>query len=423
MLRRLQLLLVGVVLLVAALTTGSQVLYFLLYLGALVIAGAWALTRLGLAGLEAGFALDRPQAQVGDTVQATYTLRNRSRVPKLWLEIHSPSSLPRPIPGRALALRGRTTRSWTVPIALVRRGHFRVDPMAIRTGDPFGLFTASASVGSGTALVVYPHVDPLPAWAVPPAFIEGTDAHAERTFQSTPLVTGVRPYVPGDAFNRIHWKTSARHGELQVKESDVEQTADLWLFLDLERSAHAGVDETATIETAVRACASLAARVTSSNRSVGFEAAGTRRLILPPDRGSRQHQKLLYLLAAVHPDGSVPLAEVLVDGLARLRRGMTALVVTPSLERTWVPQLARLRRRGIGCSVCIVDPVAHEEASRAALAEPPLDPDERATWERDLRALRHALAEHDLTSHVLAPGRPLGDLIVTPAQRTGVLVR
>jgi uncharacterized protein (DUF58 family) len=423
MLRRLQLLLVGAVLLAAALTTGSQVLYFLLYLGALVIVGAWALTRMGLAGLEAGFGLDRPQAQVGDVLLASYTLRNRSPLPKLWLEVHSPSSLPRPIAGRALALGGRATRSWSVQVPLTRRGHFRVDPMTIRTGDPFGLFTASASVGSGTALVVYPGVDPLPAWRLPPALIEGTDAHAERTFQSTPLVTGVRPYVTGDAFNRIHWKTSARQGELQVKEFDVEQTADLWLFLDLERAAHAGVEDRATIETAVRACASIAARVTAGNRSVGFEAAGTRRLVLQADRGMRQQQKLLYLLAAVQPDGTVPLDELLVDGLARLRRGMTAVIVTPSLERSWVGSLAPLRRRGIGCSVCIVDPLAHEDASRAALGEPALTVEDRAAWERDLRAMRHALAEHELATHVLRPGLALGAQIVSPTMRLSAAAR
>ena len=132
MLRRAQLLLVGCVLLVAALVTGAQFLYFLVYLGAIVLIGAWLVTRLGLSGLEAGFGLDRPQAQVGDSVRAWYTLRNRGRVPKLWLEVASPSTLPEPIPGRALSLGPRATRSWFLDLPLTRRGHYRIDPMAIR---------------------------------------------------------------------------------------------------------------------------------------------------------------------------------------------------------------------------------------------------------------------------------------------------
>jgi len=42
----------------------------------------------------------------------------------------------------------------------------------------------------------------------------------------------VRPYAPGDSFNRIHWRSTARLGEIQVKEFDLEQTADVWLFVD-----------------------------------------------------------------------------------------------------------------------------------------------------------------------------------------------
>lgn len=423
MLRRAQLLLVGGVLLVAALVTGAQFLYFLVYLGAFVLVGGWLVTRQGLSGLEAGFGLDRPQAQVGESVRAWYTLRNRGRLPKLWLEINSPSTLPEPIPGRALSLGSRATRSWFLDVLLTRRGHYRVDPMAIRTGDPFGLFTAGAAVGTGSAIVVYPAVDPLPQWKLPPALIEGSDSHAQRTHQATPLVTGVRPYVTGDAFNRIHWKSSARQMELQVKEFDLEQTADLWLFLDLDRAVHTGTEDDATIETAVRACASIAAKAAASNRSVGFEAAGTRRVVVTSDRGPRQQQKVLHLLAAVQPDGVVPLHELLVDGLARLRRGMTAVIVTPSLDAGWVSPLASLRRRGIGCAVCIVDPVAHEVRSRIVDGDPPMDPEVREDMERQLTSLRQALAEHELPPHVLIPGAPLGTQIVSRAPRVGAPAR
>ena len=68
----------------------------------------------------------------------------------------------------------------------------------------------------------------------------GAASSPERTLQTTPLVTSIRPYAPGDAFNRIHWKITARPGDLQVKEFDLEQTADVWLFLDLERRVQTG---------------------------------------------------------------------------------------------------------------------------------------------------------------------------------------
>ena len=52
------------------------------------------------------------------------------------------------------------------------------------------------------------------AGALPSAAIEGASARGEHGPHLTPLVTSVRPYTPGDAFNRIHWRSSARHQEL-----------------------------------------------------------------------------------------------------------------------------------------------------------------------------------------------------------------
>ena len=58
-----------------------------------------------------------------------------------------------------------------------------------------------------------------------------------------------------------------------------------------------------------------------------------RTAIIPADRGSRQHLKIMQLLAAVDGDGSTPLVETLVATAGRLRRGMTAIVITPSTDR------------------------------------------------------------------------------------------
>ena len=100
---------------------------------------------------------------------STYTLRNGSRIPKLWLEIHNPTTMPGGLPGRAITLGGRTERSWLIRAPLSRRGHFRIEPLHIRTGDPFGFFEASATVGQGISVVVYPRIEPLPRWRLPAA--------------------------------------------------------------------------------------------------------------------------------------------------------------------------------------------------------------------------------------------------------------
>jgi uncharacterized protein (DUF58 family) len=417
--RRLQLLILGTVLVVAAFSTGLPFLFYLVYLGILVVGGSYVLTRLGLSDLEAGYAVGQLNGHVGDRLEVTYTLRNTSRVPKFWLEIHNPTSLPGGLPGRALSLGGRSERSWRVRAPLVRRGHFRIEPLQIQTGDPFGLFEASATVGQGVTLVVYPRLEPIPLWKLPASGIEGSHSYPERTLQTTPLATTVRPWAPGDSFNRIHWKTTARTGEIQVKEFDLEQTADAWIVLDLERGVHTGRGDESTIEAAVRVAAAVADKAIHENRAVGVTASGHRTVILPTDRGSRQHLKIMQLLAAVEADGSSPLLEVLIGSVGRLRRGMTAVVITPSVDPSWVRPVSTLRSRGVGCVAVTLDAPAYERLATLERARagggPEATPDPAAEQARNqrVRALRHALAEYELRTFTVGPGRPLGEVLVS----------
>jgi uncharacterized protein (DUF58 family) len=412
MLRRLPAIIGIAALTIAAFSTGADYLFFLLYLGLIVVGGAYLVTRFGLADLEAGYLLDRLQGHVGESLQATYTVRNTGRLPKPWLEVHNPSTLPVPLPGRALSLGPRSERAWSRRVALVRRGHFRVDPLLVRTGDPFGLFEASATVGASAAVVVYPRVEPLPRWRLPASTLDGSSASPERTQQATPLVTSIRPYAPGDAYNRIHWKSTARQGDLQVKEFDLEQTADLWIFLDLDRRVQAGEGDESTLEAGVRVAAALSAHALGENRAVGIIAAGHHTAMLPADRGPRQHQKVMALLAAVGDDGISPLVETLIAGLPRVRRGMTAVIVTPSLERDWLPPLGALRMRGVASVVCLLDRAAydaHGRRTRGLAAQPA---ELLADQDRVARAMSHALAEYDVPLYHIVPGRKLGELLV-----------
>jgi uncharacterized protein (DUF58 family) len=417
MFRKLQLLLLGAILVVAAFSTGWPFLFYLVYLGVLVVGGSYVLTRLGLADLEAGYAVNQLSGHVGDRIRVTYTLRNTSRIPKPWLEIHNPTSLPAGLPGRAISLGGRTERSWLIRTPLTRRGHFRIEPLQIRTGDPFGFFESSASVGSGINVTVYPRLEPIPLWRLPAANLDGSHAMRERTLQATPLATTVRPWAPGDAFNRIHWKSTARHGDIQVKEFDLEQTADCWIVLDLERSVQRGSGDESTVEVAVRVAAAIADKALVENRAVGMTVNAHRLAQLQPDRGGRQHLKVMQLLAAVEGDGSTPIAEALVASVPRIRRGMTAVVISASLNRDWVKPLAALRSRGVACVVVALDVPAferreEEQAARHA-AIPAVDerlPQPSATAQ-EWRALRHALAEFDISVHRVGPAVPLAEAL------------
>jgi hypothetical protein len=114
---------------------------------------------------------------------------------------------------------------------------------------------------------------------------------------------------------------------------------------------------------------------------------------------------------------------VLVENVARLRRGMTALIVTASLDAHWVLPLNGLRRRGVESFVILLD------APAFAAYGPPIDQRvmseqalnaQRTVREENLRAqraLRHALAEHDLRWLNIEPGEPLASQLVTRGPR------
>jgi uncharacterized protein (DUF58 family) len=421
--RRLQLLLLAGALLLAAFATGKPYLFYLIYLGVLVIGGSYVLTRLGLTDLEAGYAVSQLSGHVGEAIRVTYTLRNTSRLPKPWLEVHNPTSLPVGLPGRAIALSGRTERTWLIRSPLTRRGHFRIEPLQIRTGDPFGFFESSASVGSGVNVTVYPRLEPVPLWKLPAANLDGSQATRERTLQATPLATTVRPWAPGDAFNRIHWRSTARHGDIQVKEFDLEQTADAWVILDLERSPQRGSGDDSSVEVAVRIAAAVADKALVENRSVGMTVNAHRLAQLQPDRGGRQHLKVMQLLAAVDGDGSTPLAEALVSTISRIRRGMTAIVITASVERDWIKPLATLRSRGVSCVAITLDVPAFEthdwragqeaEAGHGWVMERPNPEPPDAPSAQAYRAIRHALAEYDIPVYRVGPTSKLAQALAS----------
>jgi uncharacterized protein (DUF58 family) len=396
--RQLRFVFLGTVLVVAAFSTGINFLFFLVYLlGGLLIA-AWLYARRALNGLRAGYQVANPRAQVGDTLRATYRIDNANSFGKPWVELWNDSTLPTPMPGRAIGVQGHGSRQWLAKVPLQRRGSYRLGALRVRAGDPFGLFSSEMVAGQPTWIVVFPRVHALPHWRLPPTPVDGTAPSRRRFEAASPLVSSIRPYVHGDAINRIHWLTSVRHGELHVKEFDVEQTADLWILLDLDRSAHAGAGDGASVETAVSAAASIAVQTLIENRAVGITVSSRRQHVLTPDRGTRVEQKILHLLANVQADGNRPLAEVLVAILPQLRRGMTLCIITGSTDREWVRALASLRRRGVGTVVVLLDresfAARHDDEAAATLG-----------------AIRHALAEYDIDYHLVHAGDSLPDAL------------
>ena len=384
-----------IALFVVAASTELELLSYLAYLLLFVGIAMWIQARLTLNGLRVTRTLSQTYAHLGDTFELVYELRNESSFGKLWLEISEESNWPEPLPGRVLSIGGGgKTRKWKVLAKAIRRGRYKVGPIVLRSGDPFGLFPREARVATESLLLVYPRVAPLPHWRLPGSVLEGGILTGQRSLQSTSMVMGIREYRPGDAMNRIHWPSSMRHRTLHVKEFELDKTADLWIYLDLERHWHRGDGEDSTEERAVTVAASIARKALDEHRNVGLITSGVRAEVFQPDRGTKQFGRLMQYLAEVRVGGARTLAETLVETLPRLRRGSACIVVTPSLDRAWVRPASTLREAAV--------------ATQAVIVAAPTQTDGRDRARRD--QIFGELAIAGVTATYLAAGASISDL-------------
>ncbi|HYY55443.1 MAG TPA: DUF58 domain-containing protein [Candidatus Dormibacteraeota bacterium] len=352
---------------VVALSSGVDILFYVAYLLAFLVGATWWWTRSSISSMRVKRDVSQGYVHLGDEIELTYELANDSRLGKIWLEVYEESNWPEPLPGRVLSIGAFATKRWKVAVPALRRGRFHLGPVVIRSGDPFGIFSAEYRARYDALVLVYPRVVPLPYWQLPGSLLEGSVLTGRRSLQATSMVMGIRDYRPGDAFNHIHWKTSARHRSLQVKEFELDRTADLWIFLDLERRWHTGEGERSTEERAVTIAASVIAKALREHRTVGLVASGRSSGLFPPDRGMKQFSKLMQYLAEVSAGGSRSIAETMVETLPRLRRGASALVISPSLDKEWVKPVLALRESGVRIQACLIAGEDVDDAARAKL--------------------------------------------------------
>ncbi len=223
---------------------------------------AWAASLLLLLGLiwaayrsPPDFELRRevPRAGfVGTAIQYQLRLKLSSGLPLRYvIEDQPPLSV---IADRRLRWAGSVWRGGAATVSgelkLNARGEYTWPPATLRWADPFGLFWRSVRVEVPTRLEVYPgtHGLRLPD-LLRPLLSEG--ALSRQLGLDDPLsLRGARAYAPGDPPSRIHWRLSARSGELMVRE--VERSASSRLVIALDTRG-----DSVYLESAVRLAASL----------------------------------------------------------------------------------------------------------------------------------------------------------------------
>ncbi|WP_457205418.1 DUF58 domain-containing protein [Nocardioides sp. P5_C9_2] len=211
----------------------------------------------------------------GQPSRIQLTLTNEARTPTgvLLLEDHLPYVLgPRP----RFVLEGighgwRRHVSYTVRSDV--RGHFDVGPMTVRVTDPFGLIELGRAFHTTASLTVTPRTVPLPGIMLGGAWT-GSGDNRPRSFAtgSAEDVT-VREYRRGDDLRRVHWRSSARVGELMVRREEQPWQSRATVFLDNRLVSHRGQGIASSLEAAVSAAASVAVHLAQRGYAVRLVTA------------------------------------------------------------------------------------------------------------------------------------------------------
>jgi Protein of unknown function DUF58 len=150
-----------------------------------------------------------------------------------------PGSLPALAPGATAAGTRKSRLGYSLRPSL--RGVYDIGPLDVSYLDPFGLAIGRLAVGGSQSLYVVPVVVPLGESVSLAVSGEG----AARLIQH--MATGndddlmTREYRTGDALRRVHWRASARHGELMVRQEEQRSYPEARLILDTRSDGYGGV--------------------------------------------------------------------------------------------------------------------------------------------------------------------------------------
>jgi uncharacterized protein (DUF58 family) len=314
--------------------------------------------------LEVGRSVHPPKVHAGSPSRVELAVSNLRPSSTRVLRLHDPVSGTR---GADLLLpplgrRARATAAYRLPTD--RRGILGVGPLQVIVTDPFGLISSSTTGAPATEVTVYPRVDEIEP-------VPYTTGHDPLSGTKQPNALGrsgedfyaLRPYIVGDDLRRVHWPSTARHGELLVRQNELPWQGRTTVLLDVRRTAHKGE----SLELAVSAAASvitanwkrhdLVRLITSDGVDSGFAP------------GHQHLEAIMEHLAVVQTTSGASLRGM-IESLNRSGNGGALVVVLAEVPDDEVRALRRLRSRFGSVTVVVIDRSSWDPA---AALPPPAD--------------------------------------------------
>ncbi|MEH2412483.1 DUF58 domain-containing protein [Nostoc sp.] len=172
----------------------------------------------------------RPMQPVsaGDDLTVELEIRNQTQQPVSLLQVEDilPFVLGKPVQKAIETILSQSSYRWVYYHPTQRRGIYRWHTVELGSGAPLGLFWCRRQRDCAAMAIVYPTVLPLATCPLVDGMGQEESKRGDsrgRPLQTatTGLVRSLRPYRIGDPTRLIHWRTSARYGELRVRELEM----------------------------------------------------------------------------------------------------------------------------------------------------------------------------------------------------------
>lgn len=228
-------------------------------------------------------------------------------------------------------LLGRIQGRFETNLTLNKRGVYDWPGASLRWADPLGLFWRSVTIPAPQRLEVFPgtHSLLLPE-ILRPLLSEG--GLSRKLGLDDPIsLRGARDYVPGDPPGRVHWRLTARTGNLTVRELERTASSSVTVYLDTSQGQTRQGD--LYLESAARLAASLVQEALSLSLPV---SVATNRGATPPGRHAGALHEAMLRLAQVRADPAPPV-------IPPARSGTNLIILTASPTQALIEQAMQAR--------------------------------------------------------------------------------
>jgi uncharacterized protein (DUF58 family) len=280
------------------------------------------------------------------------------------------------------------TKVLSYRVTFLMRGYYQLGPLLAETGDVFGLHRRFRILTEPHYVLALPKVLPLEGYSLASRRPIGEIRLTHRLFEDPTRMSSIRPYQQGDPLNRIHWRATARSGQLQTRTYESSCVSGATFLLDFYAGSFPGAAAVGSAELAVVTVASLANAVFLMGQQIGFISNGRdaadrireegwraefltrndahrrasetpantrlRPVMVETGKGEDRFTRILAALARLEHTDGLDFSAMVTESVSKISRDATVVAVLGIVTPAIAAALGDLVRRGLLVTAVVV---------------------------------------------------------------------